>query len=458
MSTHKTRPKEPLVAIMGTTGTGKSDLAVDLAVRFNGEIINADAMQMYRGLPIITNQISPEEQRGIPHHLLATVDLDQPTWTNGVFVREATKLIQEIRSRGKLPIVVGGTHYYLSSLLFANNLIESPDRDGQSAHVPQAGIETEHPILDGPTDLILKRLREADPVMAARWHPDDRRKIRRSLEIFLTTGRKASDIYAEQQAAKSAQEGAESPWDALMLWVYSSPDVLKERLDKRVDKMRQHGLLDEVRQLHRHLRDREAAGEEVDRTRGIWQTIGFKQFEAFLDAEKQEPIPGDLEKLEAQGMELMKIATRQYARYQLRWLRTKTIPELSKSDAMRFMYLLDSTDANMFSDGVLSPGADIVQAYLDGSDLPEPMTVSATARDVLSAFLDAATTPKPKLEAKLCDVCNMTLQTEEQWAKHVNGVRHRRGLKHKNRTALIPVHRPRPPTPDEVDVDLSSIL
>ncbi|KAK6849212.1 tRNA isopentenyltransferase [Apiospora arundinis] len=434
------QPRLPLVAIMGTTGTGKSDLAVDLAVRFNGEIINADAMQMYRGLPVITNQISAEEQRGVPHHLLATIGHDQPTWTVGVFAREATKLIGEIRSRGKLPIIVGGTHYYISALLFENSLVDSQTSENPDvAHVPQTDTRQQHAILEGPTDLMLQRLREVDPVIASRWHPDDRRKIQRSLEIFLTTGRKASDIYAEQQEAKASVAPSSSPWGALMFWVYSKPDILKERLDKRIDKMEKVGLMDEVRELHHYLRDQSAVGNEVDRTRGIWQSIGFKQFEPFLDGERDGVSSDGLEKLRLSGLEDMKTATRQYARSQLRWIRLKTAPALKERDALQYFYLLDSSDASNFSENVLSPASDITELFLNGKELPPPAGVSETASEVLSAFSDENMKPKPVFEARHCDLCNVTLTTEDQWNKHLKGRSHRRVLKHKSRTALVPV-------------------
>ncbi|KAI0123209.1 IPP transferase-domain-containing protein [Xylariales sp. AK1849] len=454
-------PKERLVAIMGTTGTGKSDLAVDLAVKFNGEIINADAMQMYKGLPVITNQISAEERRGIPHHLLATIEVDQPTWTNGVFAREATKLIREIRGRGKLPIVVGGTHYYTGSLLFEGHLVDSLDlAEGEMNDISQTDIGEQHAILDAPTDFILKRLREVDPAMASRWHPDDRRKIRRSLEIFLRTGRRASDIYADQQAAKSITTSTESRWEALMFWVYSKPDVLKERLDRRVDKMERNGLMNEVRDLHRNLLDRTAAGEEVDRTRGIWQSIGFKQFEPFLVAQRNGTNFKELEKLRASSIEDTKIATRQYARYQLKWLRTKTIPSVREKNALQLMYLLDSSDAARFSENVLSPATDITQAYLGGHELPNPLGLSETASEVLSEMVEKSMIPKPIFEARLCDVCNVTLVSHNDWAKHMNSARHRRGLKHKSRTALVPLSMPAksPDLEDNNELGLSRVL
>lgn len=408
---------------------------------------------MYRGLPTITNQISDEEQRGIPHHLLATVDIDQPTWSNAVFAQEARKLICEIRSRGKLPIVVGGSHYYINSLLFNNSLIQPEGEDSELlSRMSQLEIEQQHPILSGPTDLMLKRLQEVDPVMGARWHPDDRRKIRRSLAIFLTTGRKASQIYHEQANAKNNASHADRPWHTLMFWVYANPEILRERLDKRIDKMERHGLVDEVRNMRQHVLSKEASGETVDQTRGIWQSIGFKQFEPLLIAENNGATVADLAKVKSESMELMKIATRQYARCQLRWLRGKMIPELRENGALGHLYLVDSSNASKFTDDVLRHAAIITQAYLEGSNRPEPKDISTTARDVLSAYTSTDLTSRPKYEVKLCDVCNLTTQTEEQWKKHVNGQRHKRGLKHKSRTSLMVIHRAEAIRQDEVCV------
>ncbi|KAI1214574.1 tRNA isopentenyltransferase [Annulohypoxylon truncatum] len=429
-------PKEPLVAILGTTGTGKSDLAVDLALRFNGEIINADAMQMYKGLPVITNQLSPKEQRGVPHHLLASIDPAEPTWTVEVFAREASRLICEIRSRGRLPIVVGGTHYYIHALLFEDYLVSSQGvNDDSSQHrSPEENI-VQFPILDGPTDLILERLREVDPDMADRWHPDDRRKIQRSLEIFLTTGKRASDIYAQQKQAKSLSGSASGPWQSLMFWVYTDPDVLRQRLDKRVDNMCESGLLDEVRILHESRRLRSEQGDPVNVTRGIWQSIGYKQMEPFLEAEKDGSTPTKINQLKAVGLEEMKIATRQYARNQLRWIRTKSIPAFKDHEAMDYLFLLNSSHAHNFSADVLESAARICSGFLHGQTLAKPTEISSTAKEVLTAFESRPSSVTMKV--KTCELCSMTLQSDDQWQKHVNGRKHRRALQGKKRTALI---------------------
>ncbi|KAI1312956.1 IPP transferase-domain-containing protein [Xylaria venustula] len=434
------RPREPLITIIGTTGTGKSDLAVDLALRYDGEIINADAMQMYKGLPVITNQISVEEQRGVPHHLLSHSDPLEPTWTNGLFVREAQRLIKEIRSRGKLPIVVGGTHYYVHALLFDDSLIESHKSEPEEIWFRSQEETLSHfPILNKPTHVILERLREVDPLMAERWHPDDRRKIQRSLEIFLTTGKRTSDIYAEKREAKQAANDARGPWETLVFWTYSETDTLRERLSKRVEKMVQSGLMDEVRILHRRLRECTERGEVVDRTRGIWQSIGFKQMEPFVNGELAKETPEVLQKKKEAGLELINIATRQYARYQLKWIRQKTLKAFKEHGAMDSLYILDSTDAKEFSQNVLSPAADVCLQYLLGKERAHPQTISNTARDILTKFENECLTAQTTFKAMKCDICDMSLVTEDEWFKHVRGKKHRRNVRMKKQTALVPV-------------------
>ncbi|KAI1645544.1 putative tRNA isopentenyltransferase [Daldinia loculata] len=435
-----TFPKEPLVAILGTTGTGKSDLAVDLALKFNGEVINADAMQMYKGLPIITNQLTPEDQKGVPHHLLGTVDPNEPTWNVEVFAREATRIINEVRRRGKLPIVVGGTHYYIHALLFEDSLISMKGaNDDILKHRPQEENITQFPILDGPTDVMFKRLREVDPDTADRWHPEDRRKIRRSLEIFLTTGRRASDIYTEQKQTKALSIQTRRPWQSLMFWVYTEPEGLKERLNKRVDKMYKNGLMDEVKLLHESRRVRSEQGETVDLTRGVWQSIGYKQMESFLEAERNETSLNEADQLKLAGLEDIKTATRQYAKYQLRWIRHKTIPALKDYEAMDFLFLLDSSNADNFSASVIEPASRICLQFLNGHALAKPIEVSTTAREVLTAYDDDNSPPKTAFKVKTCDLCNVSLQSEDQWQKHIKGRRHYRAVRSKKWTALIPL-------------------
>ncbi|KAK3945770.1 mitochondrial tRNA dimethylallyltransferase [Diplogelasinospora grovesii] len=441
---------EPLVVIYGSTGTGKSDLAVELATRFNGEIINADAMQMYEGLPIITNKITTEEQKGIPHHLLGNIGLDEETWTAAVFKREATKTIREIRSRGKLPIVVGGSSYYIDGLLFDDRLVaEDPfshqhDDAANLSTTTREEVAARFPILSASGEEMLKKLREVDPVMADRWHPNDARKIRTSLEIYLATGRRASDIYAEQAARKASkytEQSHSSPWRAVLFWLYAKPELLNERLDKRVDKMVANGLLDETSEVYNYLQQQLAAGQTMDRTKGIWQSIGFKQFEPYLSSLKSTdttPESAELEKLKQQGIEDTKTATRRYAKYQVRWITTKTITSLQDEKVLDKFYLLDSSDLKSWDDEVSRKGTQLTQQFLDEQPLPKPMDISETAREVLAQTI-AKSNKQDTPCNRTCDYCGTTVLTEELWQRHVNGRRHKKAVQYAKRTALVVV-------------------
>lgn len=396
---------------------------------------------MYRGLPIITNKISPEEQRSIPHHLLGNISLDHETWVVGVFKREASRIIQEIRSRGRVPVVVGGTHYYTNALLFRDSLVEKENASDEGTMVQDNSIQ--HPILNDTTEAMWERLKEVDPVMADRWHPNDRRKIRRSLEIFLTTGRPASEIYAEQQSRKRSEPTPQQDFskpDALLFWVHSESQVLKERLDRRVDKMLDSGLMDEITEVNDYLRTKLQAGEQVDLSRGIWQSIGFKEFQPYLQAVEQGADAKELERLKLECLEIMKTATRRYAKYQTKWISKQMLPLLEEEGDQDRLYVLDSTNVARYSEDVLDKAAFLTQLFLDGDDMPDPSSVSDVANDVLNTAVKAALSAQGTPCRKHCSVCETTLLTEEGWQKHIRGRAHRRKARNEKRTALVPAH------------------
>ncbi len=498
---------EPLVVVLGSTGTGKSDvsfagfrktcflfiqackltasflqLAVEIAVRFDGEVINADAMQMYRGLPVTTNKISVDEQRGVPHHLLGTIGLDEPTWNVDRFRKAASQIITEIRSRGRLPIVVGGSQYYTDGLLFDDHLVEDIDKrprddNGRGTGDAERDISDENtyddipkcfPILNDPTDKILAVLRSVDPAMAARWHPNDRRRIQRSLEIFLTTGRRASDIYAEQQRRKEKRDSAASSvaeslpaqsWPYLLLWVYARPDVLNARLDSRVDTMLERGLEQEASEMYGTKQEFIERGVTVDCTKGIWQSIGYKEMEPYMTAQREANVVGPekpnadtaaLVKLREDGLAGIRFGTHRYARSQLRWIKYKTIPYLNEVQALDRLFLLDGTDRTRWQHDVAEIGARLTAAFLgrDGAgELPRPMDVSETAREVLTTSIAASHAKHSGSGAhagqtayrQACDVCRTTHLSEADWDKHLRGARHRRAVQKHKRRAMVPV-------------------
>lgn len=390
---------------------------------------------MYIGLPIITNQVTTVEQRGIPHHLLGHITLDENPWDVDVFKRHATRVINEIRGRGKVPILVGGTQYYVDPLLFKEVILDDIDMD----------TSTSFPILEESGEVMLHELRKVDPVMAERWHPKDRRKIQRSLEIYLRSGKRASEYYAEQEERKAAaaRDGTGSQtWENLLFWVYSEREILRDRLDKRIDKMLDNGLLDEVQKLHELKRRKADAGQILDMTKGIWQSIGYKQFEPYSTALDEGRDAAEVERLKLAGAEEMKAATRRYAVFQNRWIRLKQIPRLREEgpEAMKNFYLMDSTDVSRYNDNVVEPAVKIATQFLNGEARPLPVEVSDLARKVLT---DVGNPPPKETPCKrMCEVCHTVLMTEEAWQKHLKSATHRRVVRKKKKMSLVPVDTP----------------
>nr|CAH7759512.1 unnamed protein product [Callosobruchus chinensis] len=238
-----TKRNLPLVVILGSTGSGKTKLSLDLAQRFDGEIIGADSMQIYKGLDISTAKATPEEQSVAPHHLIDILDPHE-AYTVTQYRNEALTVIQDVLDRNKLPIVVGGTNYYIEALLW-KILVDN------NTFVTTPGIlpQNEHEL---PSKELHRKLKELDPKMANRLHPNDKRKILRALEIIYDKGRKVSDIFAEQQSAQDASSsgGGLRFTNAIVLWLQCNQDILDDRLNKRVDSMMEQGLVNELLDFH----------------------------------------------------------------------------------------------------------------------------------------------------------------------------------------------------------------
>ncbi|KAL8674603.1 MAG: hypothetical protein Q9168_000978 [Polycauliona sp. 1 TL-2023] len=432
MSTSAAKPR--LIVIVGTTGVGKSQLAVTLAERFNGEIINADALQMYDGLPISTNKLPIAERKSIPHHLLGCIRLDEETWTVGRYVRSATAVIEDVIARGKLPIVVGGSHYYAQSLLFQDSLVTP----SQTEHLSAEAQEKRWPILAAPTGEMLRELRAIDPEMAVRWHPNDRRKIRHSLELYLSTGRKPSDLYRDPQRATSIsvseatsrvadqarQSASALRFNALILWIHADLDKLSLRLDERVDQMVDTGLIEEVQSMQGHLQAHERSGTSIDQSRGIWTAIGFKELLPYVIAcAGAEPTANKSKELKKQAIELTKIATRQYAKQQQKWIRGKLLRALEEHDALRSLMVLDCTDLTQWLGNVEAIAVDAVDVFVKSHSAPVSTLLPTHRKDIL--------VPKAKKDnmARYCDICHVTMMTQQEWDAHPRSKRHRKATR-----------------------------
>ncbi|OKL56759.1 hypothetical protein UA08_07903 [Talaromyces atroroseus] len=447
---------QPLITVVGATGTGKTKLAVDLAKRFNGEIINGDAMQLYRGLPIITNKVPVNEREGVPHHLIDFIGLEEEPWRIGTFKNECLRTIQDIHSRGKIPVLVGGTSYYVQSVLF-NDALVGEGADGASASLlddserqhegweeGQGREQEEWAILDAPVEIMLEKLREVDPIMADRWHVKEVRKIRRSLEIYLKTGRPASEIYAEQmqqrQAAINNVEGVAAGklrYSTLIFWMHAEREKLYKRLDTRVGSMLEQGLMAEAQSLFQYLREQEAQGSHIDMTRGIWVSIGYKEMQPYLAAlSAGETNEKELEALKTTGIESVKASTRQYSTKQVQWIRKKLWSALSDIGATDRLYVLDGTDPEAWSRCITEPTERIVQTFLsnDDNNFPDPKSLSSLAEETLKEreqnYTKGTTTlPAVALKQITCELCNRTMMGQEQWDIHVRAASHRRAIR-----------------------------
>ncbi|EWC44567.1 hypothetical protein DRE_06648 [Drechslerella stenobrocha 248] len=321
-------------------------------------------MQMYRGMDVITNKHPIEERMGVPHHLMDFLNPEE-AWTISQWMSVALTTIQDIRKRGKVPIVVGGTHYYVQSLLFRESIqdFEENESSGEPASRKEA-LVAKFPILEAPTSEILDELRRRDPVMANRWHPNDRRKILRSLEICLSTNRKASDLYAETATKNSDVSTAR--YSNLLFWVHASDEVLTSRLKGRVDQMIEQGLFGEIDEMFKLYKE----NSNIVTDSGIWQSIGWKQFLPYLTAkDESEGSPAgnpetarqtevEIARLRAEGIEKTNIATRHYSKSQLRWIRIKLLNRLltDKSSLPEGgIYLLDTSELSRWNEVVRDP-------------------------------------------------------------------------------------------------------
>ncbi|XP_017881076.1 tRNA dimethylallyltransferase-like [Ceratina calcarata] len=166
----------PVLAILGSTGSGKSRLGIELARRFSGEIISADSMQVYKGLDIITAKVTKEEKAMVPHHMLDVVDPLNPSFTVVQFRDMAIPIIDDLLARRKMPIIVGGTNYYIESVLWKILIDKNEDEDDPVARSKRMKVEMDR-FTTTSNEELFKQLTEVDPEMARRVHPNNRRKI-----------------------------------------------------------------------------------------------------------------------------------------------------------------------------------------------------------------------------------------------------------------------------------------
>jgi tRNA A37 N6-isopentenylltransferase MiaA len=551
MAANRSETGPPIIVILGCTGTGKSKLSIEISRRIGGEIISADSMQVYKGLDIITNKVTLEEQAIIPHHLLHFVETNEK-FSVVEFKTIALDVISDIITRQKVPIIVGGTNYYIESLLWENLIdeaaageirskfrkveneerkeaaparesntqntfveegetvksrsrkgenekrneddgtrdantesataeyesfqgdvedgnnsrtrnVENEERnDDDSAHekdsvsentlvqcernsakqkpksaesssletsVKGEAIHTESldcsanasPVQESmdtesheDTEIqnsLHQQLAKVDSAMAQKLHPNDTRKIKRSLQVYERSGIIHSAHVAQQQSQEGSSEysGPMRFKNVCVLWLQCEFETLDKRLDARVDQMIEQGLVDELIEFHNSWKSG-CSNSKIEKNEGIFQSIGFKEFREFLNLEnsKVDENPDLFRKC----VEAMKCATRRYARKQVRWVNNRFLgrPSTSSPD----VYSLDATDLGQWESNVLEKAVDIVKLFRRG----EKVTHAPLERIL--------TNTAAKHSNHTCTVCNGRIIIGDQnWAAHLRSRSHR---------------------------------
>ena len=278
--------KKPLVIVVaGPTASGKTSLAIEIAKRFDGEIVSADSMQIYKNMDIATAKPTEKEMAEVKHHLIGFVDCNDE-YSVAMYKNDALSAIRDILSRGKLPVVCGGTGLYIDTLVKNTKFFDYEKSDVRS--------ELEKTADEKGIEHLFDKLKEIDPETADRLHLNDRKRIIRALEVYLSTGKTITE-----QDKLSHLEESEFDWCVIGLTACDR-QFLYERINKRVDIMLESGLLREAEEFF--------SGEYSSTAK---QAIGYKELKPYFDG---------LVSLE-EAVEKLKMETRRYAKRQLTWFR-----------------------------------------------------------------------------------------------------------------------------------------
>ena len=275
-----------IIVVSGPTASGKTALAVELAKKYGGEVISADSMQIYTDMDVASAKATVEEQQGIPHHMMDFLDPSE-SFSVADWVKMAGECADDIISRGKIPVICGGTGLYISSfvdnLQFDDSECDYEFRDEMRKFAEENGAEA-----------LLEKLREVDPETASELHANNVSRVIRALEVYKTTGHTIAE-------AKRASRNAPSPYEFILLTLdFEQREQLHERINRRVELMLQNGLVQEAR----------ACFDQPERPTAA-QAIGCKELYPYFRGERT------LEEC----VEELKLRTRQYAKLQLTWFR-----------------------------------------------------------------------------------------------------------------------------------------
>ena len=299
--------KKKAVVVVGATASGKTALSINIAKKFGGEVISADSMQIYKGVSIATAKPTPEEMQGISHHLIDFLDVSKK-FSVSEYCSKARECFDDVVSRGKLPVIAGGTGLYIDSFLsntqFFDDAVSDEVKNSLKAEFEKSGIEP-----------LYEELKKVDPEAALSIHPNNTVRVLRALEVYRTTGKTIS-----QQVALS--HSIESDIDPLYIGIgYKNRDFLYQRINKRVDLMLEQGLLNEAEEFFR-----------LNPSLTAFNAIGCKELKPYFD---------NMATLD-ECVENLKRETRRYAKRQITWFKRNKNINWFYADDLEYEELLNS--------------------------------------------------------------------------------------------------------------------
>lgn len=443
---------EPIIFIVGSTASGKTKLSLELAQKYKEiEIINADAIQLYKGADIMTAKATPEERNIVTHHLLDILPLEKLDFTRKDYFALASQLIKDLHQQNKIPLIVGGTNYYIESLLYTGTELTDTGNDDLTEinEMYQTVVEKlkEQPENSLPADAQENKgkfavpngweglssiekhqiLATIDPLMGQKIHPNDTKRVENYIKVYLDEGIQPSKklMMIDQQKKLRFEH-------CLVLWVKDKDkEKLSERIKKRIREMVDIKGVQEIIEVYENL---DSKGP-LDFQRGVLQSIGYKEFYDFYKktkgiAHKQglnnvsailqnvnnvENLDQELKEVLEECIKKLITATEHYAKRQITWIKNRIAADPKVQDKL---LLLEFSDASKFNEQVVSIGLQALNDFLQGKSLYKEEKESDKRKANPEKY--------ENWKRHFCEACDVTLNGEDQWQSHIKSKKHKK--------------------------------
>ena len=438
--------EKPIVFIIGSTASGKTKLSLEICKHDqNFEIINADSMQIYKQANILTAKASLNDQSIVPHHLIDILDLERQDFNRKDYCMLACKEIKDLNTNNKLAMIVGGTNYYIESLLFTdyNDNVSSDEEekdekfvnDNESLIDPIVQLESADWMQKEPREKY-ELLNKIDPIIAAKLHQNDVRRVENYIKIYFE-----EQILPSKKICKLNEKRGIRFKNPLILWVkFKSKEIFMKFIEHRVNKMIDIEGIREIINIFNHLDNMKA----LKINKGVLQSIGYKEFLPFYEALKNEveeqaifedvdkyiATVNSLEDLNSNVMQIfleckarLIIQTQRYAKKQITWIQNRLACETSLVKSRVFLLEFDSLES--FDEQVVSKAKQILKDYLEGN----LSALSEESKEIVKAINDSLISWKKYY----CEVCECYLNGEKEWLNHANTKRHKKSRQKKDK-------------------------